>query len=349
MRTRLFLILTLICSARLVTPAQDVQLPRDPDKLIDRVQKFWKAMTSSQRYSALELVLPEERDLFLSGTPAPIVKAKVVGLDLSDKRDEAAVRVALDVFSAESASGFFSWTVTDQWVWKNGEWYLHVTRPPDLFSRTSAAPAINSEEIRKKIETTFQILRNPIDLGTLIQGEYPPPLEVPITYTGDLSLSLELGLPNPLVDLAVMNEPITSRTKNFVLILGTEKWEGPFTLPLPLKIKYENVVVERTLTVKGNVFVPVAFRQSPEDGPVLDKQFSIFIRNNTDDRAPIHAVLVDGKMDLIKRPEALLPHEEVEVIFKTHPNESPDRLFLTLDAPIQGRSAYTYPIKHSRR
>jgi hypothetical protein len=101
--------------------------------------------------------------------------------------------------------------------------------------------------------------------------------------------------------------------------------------------------------VKGNVFVPVAFRQSPEDGPVLDKQFSIFIRNNTDVRAPIHAVLVDGKMDLVKRPEALLPHEEVEVIFKPHPNEIPDRLYLTLDAPIQGRSAYTYRIKISRR
>jgi len=79
------------------------------------------------------------------------------------------------------------------------------------------------------------------------------------------------------------------------------------------------------------------------------QQFSIFIRNNTDEQALIGTVIVDGKMDLLKQPEALLPHDEVELVFKPHPDEIPDRLSLVLKTPIQGRSNYIYAIRSARR
>jgi len=342
------LVFALFVATAVLTSGQDLRLPRDPDNLIDRAQKFWTMLTTGQRYKALEFVLPEKRDLFLSGSPMPVLRARVVGLDVTSNPNEAVVRISMDVFAKESASGFLTWTPTDPWIWKDGNWYFDMREPPDLFQKTSNAPAVDTKKIQAQIEKDFQFLKNPIDLGRLLDGQHLS-IEVPIKYTGDLRLSLDMELPNPLVGLKVLDEPITSRTESFTLLVGADAWEGPFTLPLPLKIRYEGVTVERTLVVKGNVFVPLAFRQSPAEGPLPDKLFSVFVRNNTDQAATVRSAWSDGKMDLVKKPGTVPPHEEVELVFKPHPNETPDRVYLTLDTPIEGRTNYTYRLPNSRR
>src|SRR5437762_4598762 len=81
--------------------AQDLRLPRDPDKLIERVQAFWHDMVSGQRLQAAEFVLPEKKNLFLSGNPLPVVRASVVGVDLTPDRDRATVRVNLSVLGTD--------------------------------------------------------------------------------------------------------------------------------------------------------------------------------------------------------------------------------------------------------
>src|SRR5215510_13863027 len=118
MKRRSCLIAALLFALTTLVSGQNLRLPRDPDKLIDRAQKFWVAMTSRQRTKALDLVLPEKRDAFLSESFMPIIKARVIGLDLTTAADHAVVRVALDVLSAENASGFSNWTITDSWIWK---------------------------------------------------------------------------------------------------------------------------------------------------------------------------------------------------------------------------------------
>src|SRR5205814_6531178 len=75
--------------------SSDLRLPREPEKLIDRVQKFWTAITSNQRFAALEFVLPEKRNQFLSGTPMPILKARVLGLRSEERRVGKECRVVL--------------------------------------------------------------------------------------------------------------------------------------------------------------------------------------------------------------------------------------------------------------
>jgi len=286
--------------------------------------------------------------MFLSGSPAPVLRAKVLGLDLTNNVDQAAVRISLDVFAKESSSGFLTWTLTDPWIWKGDNWYFNMQSPPDIFSRTAAGPAADTKKIQAQIEKDFQILQNPIDLGKLLDAQHLS-IDVPIKYTGDLPISLDITLPNPLIALQVQAEPITSRSKSFSLLVSTDEWDGPFTFPLPLEIRHETVIVKRTLVVKGSVFVPLAFRQSPAEGPMPNKEFSVFIRNNTDVTSPIRSIVVDGKMDLLKRPQALVPHSEVELVFRTHPNETPDQLYLTLDTPVEGRSAYTYHFPNVRR
>ena len=327
--------------------AQDLRLPRDTDKLIARAQRFWTSVASGQRLQALEFVLPEKKNLFISGNPVPVLKARVQGVDLTADPDQATVRVSLNVLGVEATSGQLNWTITDPWVWRSGNWYVNLANPADIFPKGEELEKINVKEVQQSIEKNFEILRNPVDLGKLNDGQHFS-IEVPIKYTGDIPLSVELALRNPLVDLPV-SEPITSRSKNFLLLVGTDNWEGPFNLPVPFKIRYGNASVERTLMVKGEVFVPVAFRQDPPNGPIEEgREFSVFIRNNTVQPAGIKFISTDAKLDIVKQPNILPPSQETEVVFKLRRNQSPDALYLQLDVPLNGRELYTYRFRNAR-
>src|SRR5262245_16463195 len=101
----LFRLAVVVC---LVIPsafAQELRLPRDPEKLIERVQAFWRSMTSGQRLQAAEFVIPEKKNLFLSGNPVPVLKASVLGLDFTPDPNMATVRVGLGVLGTDLSTG----------------------------------------------------------------------------------------------------------------------------------------------------------------------------------------------------------------------------------------------------
>ena len=261
--------------------------------------------------------------------------------------DRAAVRINIEVLAKESASGRLNWTITDSWVWRRNNWYLNLESPPSVFPKSASAGALDLKEAQTLIDKNFEILRNPIDFGKLNEGQFLR-MEVPIRYTGDLPVSVELALPNPLVDISA--DEITSHSNHLVLLVGAENWEGPFDLPLPLKIRQGAATVERTLRVKGSVFVPLAFRQSPPNGPIEEgREFSVFIRNNSSQQVGIRFISVDAKFSVLKRPQTLPPDQEAEVVLKLRPGESPDRMYVQLDAPLEGRDMYTYRFRNARR
>src|SRR5205085_4449002 len=133
-------------------------------------------------------------------------------------------------------------------------------------------------------------------------------------------------------------------------LVDATDWEGAFNLPLPLKIQSQGNTVERTLVVKGSVFAPFTFRQDPADRPLkAGEQFSVFVRNNTAEEAGIRSLSVEGKAFLLKEPKKLLPNEEIEIVLKLKPDDIPDKLYLELETPIQGRDRFTYRFQNVRR
>src|SRR6267142_1734301 len=264
---------------------------------MERVQRFWAAMVSNRRVQALEFILPEKKDLLLSGNPMPILSAKVIGLDLTSDPNRAAVRTNIETLSQGAASGRATWTITDLWLWRGDNWYLNLENPPDIFP-----------------------------------------------------VSVELGLANSLVDLdSESSIEVTSKSNHLVLLVDTQGWDGPFNIPLPLRIRSGAAATERTLIVEGNVFAPVAFRQEPPDGPIeAGRPISVFIRNNTPEETRFQ-VNTDAKFEILKRPEILLPNAESEVVLKLKPGESPDQLQLELGAPIHGRTIFSYRFRNVRR
>ena len=155
MRKGAGLILALCLSSIPVTFGQEFRLPRNPDKLIDRALNFWALISSNQRFRALEFVLPEKRDLFVAGRALPILKAKVVGLDVTTNAERGAVRTAVEVLSTESPSGSLSWTITDPWVWKDDNWYISMENPPDVFPHAPVNEEIDIKKPRNKSKRIF--------------------------------------------------------------------------------------------------------------------------------------------------------------------------------------------------
>jgi len=328
----------------LVTPsafAQNLRLPRDPDKLIERVQAFWQNMASGQRLQAAEFVLPEKKEVFISGNPLPVVKAGVVGVDLTPDRDMATVRVNLSVLGTDLSTGAANWTISNVWIWRRGNWYIEVQDADQIFPEGRATQKLDEKKIQDSIDKSFQILRDRIELGKLTDGQHFS-IEVPIKYTGEYPITIEPALPNPLVSVAV-SAPITSTVKSLVLLVGTDNWEGPFNAPLVLNLKYRGVIVERSLPVTGEVFIPVAFRQEPKNTPMVDGQeFSVFVRNNTDQDIRVRSFSVDAKLDVTKRAEVFPAHQESQFTFKKRPGVVPDSLSIQLEMPVSGRDNYTY-------
>src|ERR1041385_8529371 len=117
----LFRIMVAICVLSM-RPAfsQNLRAPRDIDKLVERVQVFWQDVVSGQRLQAAEFVLPDKKNIFLSGNPVPVVKATVVGVDLTSDRDMATVRVTLSVLGTNLSTGPATWTISDAWIWRRG-------------------------------------------------------------------------------------------------------------------------------------------------------------------------------------------------------------------------------------
>ena len=341
-----FLALALLLAA-VVAFAQDARVPREPEKLVERAQKFWALVVSGRRFEALEFVLPDKKNLFLSGNPMPILRAKVVGIDFGTDPDHATLRTAVEVLAIEAPSGRPNWTITDQWVWHVDNWYIDVQEAAEVLPKNNS-PGPEVKQIQAQIDKNFEILRDSLDCGRLIQGQHAE-FQVPVKYTGDAAVLVSLGLPNPLVDVPA-GSLINNRSKSLTLTVSAEDWEGPFSLPLRLEIKLGAAIVERTLQVKGEVFAPVSFRQNPPDGPIEElRPFSVFIRNNTGQESAIRSLSTDSKLDIMKMPPALPAHAEVEVLFRLKPGQTADKLYLTLDVALEGRGLYVYRFRNVRR
>ena len=292
-------------------------------------------------------MLPEKRDLFLSGSPTPILRAEVIGLDLTNDPQRAQVRTNIQTLSKDMIGGTTAWGITDIWIWRGNNWYLDLRAASDIFPRRSTTEDVDIGETQKKIDQNFAFLRNPVELGRLLEGEQLR-YEIPIKYSGDIPVSAEVEIPNSLADLdAASINQITAHTENVVLLLNTEGWQGPFDLPLPIRIRNGAAVIKRTLVVRGIVFAPITLRVD-ESKLQPDEPFSIFVRNNSSEDARVAGIRSDGKFEILKQPEKIPPNAEAEIVVKFKPGDAPDRFNVLLENAIEGRSIFTYRFQRNR-
>jgi len=327
--------------------AQVTHLPRDPEKLVTRAQSYWTYVVSGQKTKALDFVLPDKREAFLAATNAPVLDAKVEGLNLTEDTQHASVRVQMHLIGGVMGKDFQEWT--QHWVWKTNNWYLDVGEGIGALMMPSGDDKAKPlAEIKKSIDQQLTLPEPSVNIGTVTQGQNVT-VTVPITYSGDKPLAVELAAPNPSFSVNVGRGGLTSESKRLSLLFDTSEWENAVSLPVRLRFSYQGAFVERVITVEGNVFVPISFRQVPAEAKP-GEPFSVFIRNNTTDSITLQSLSTEDRVDVLKIPETLTigPNQESEVVLRLKPGETLNVLYLVPKSPVHGLGQFSYRIRTGR-
>ena len=327
--------------------AQDPGVPVDLSGLVSAAQRTRSLLAAGQMLEAMEFVLPEKRDDLLGAGRATFRNPRVVGVDLTDDPDRVIVRVALNMLPGITAGARRDWVARDPWLRRDGTWYFDPGRFGDFFlGRGTVVEAldVDSAEIEKEFESSFRLIDGFIDVGTLNQGDRKV-LSVRIEYSGTSPIRIETPIPSRLLALdRPSTAQVSAGTQDITAVVDTRGWEGPFRIPLPLKIYYRGGVFDRVLTVVGNVFVPFTFRLDPDWTRRSEEDFRFLLRNNSAQAVEIAYVTVDGTLAIVGHSERIEAAGEGFVHLQRVPGVQPtNEVTVVLREPLLGKRFYEFP------
>jgi hypothetical protein len=334
-----FVVLTLLLSGAPSMLAQSRVPPRDQEKLISRVEQFWASVIHGRRAEAMQLVTRERQDDFLSGDPLPVIEAKVVGFDLTDSRERAAIRVTIKALVP--LTGLTTvWTLTDSWVWRGNNWYANPAPKADFWSAMNGNVQ-NTEEvvkITKEIETQLQGMPAEIDLGRVTKGVQHT-FAIPVQYSGPRPLRVSLIPPNPVF---LVDREFKEGGKALRAYVDAESLDGQFAIPVKVRFSFATSDVDKTVLIKGNVFRPITFRHTPS-GPLRKGAIlTVFVKNNTSEALLIEHVGGDIDAGEQRVPASIGPGEEGELVFTIISDSPPTRVDLMFKKAVFGSAQYSY-------
>jgi hypothetical protein len=321
-------------------------LPRDPEKLMSRVQQYWSAVKAGKRATASQFVLAGDRDTYLNGDAATsiIKEVQIVGLDLTSDRNTAIVRTNVE----ESPKGMpdtIRLTVGDSWVWKDGNWFLTLSDTNK--SAETVFKMASAEEVKRfqqEFESSLALENNVIDVGTLVRNG-DQLFHVPVKYGGKASFSVESSSLVPFVSLRALDLPPS--TKSLPLYVNSETAPDAFATSVPLRFWSGVAFVEKNLFVKGRIFYPLALRL-PMGGVPPGKPISIYVKNNTDETAEIDSLLGDERYEMLSSLTTIAPKTEGQLLIEVHPDQKPVFLKVYLLKPLNGVKEFTLQFEPAR-
>jgi len=348
MKVRAVVILCQLALAGVASEAQERAFPGDLSGLLARAQEVRTLLAAGQMIESLEFILPEKRNDVLSAGRAIYRSPRVVGIDLTDDRDRVIVRVAVEIPGLAGSGARTEWVSRDPWVRVDDVWYLDVGSFDDVWRGgvVSESTEVDLDALEREFDGLFTLIDDFVDVGTVNRGD-PTVIPIRIDYSGDTPITIESPLKSEflMLDRASASQ-LSSDADSFRLRLVTERWEGPFRMPLPLTIHYKSATIDRTLTVAGNVFVPLTIRREVvENSDTYPGHVRFSILNNTDSTVHIGSVLVDDKLDVMGFSRTIEAGEEGFIDLRRQPGvEPPPELTLILTEPLLGRRALDFPV-----
>ena len=333
-------------SLALPDAAQDPGVPVDLSGLVSVAQRTRNLLAAGQMLEAVEFVLPEKRNDVLAAGRATFRNPRVVGVDLTDDPDRVIVRVALEMLPGITAGARRDWVARDPWVRRDGTWYFDPGLFRDVLRSGNVVEAldVDSAEVEKDFESNFRLVDSFIDVGTLNHGDRKV-LSVRIEYSGTSPIRIEAPIQSRLLALdRASTAQVSAGTEDIKLVIDTEGWEGPFRIPLPLKVHYQGGVSDRILTVVGNVFVPLTFRSDPEWDRPSEGEFRFLLRNNSSQAVEISYVTVDGTLAIVGHSKRIEAAGDGFIHLQRLPGVEPtNEVTVVLREPLLGKRVYEFP------
>ena len=324
---------------------QQSEIPSELSELVSLAQRVRTLLAEGQMLEVIEFIVPEKRNQVLVAGRPQFRNPVVQGVDLTEDPSRVIVRFSVDMPNVELGANR-SWPMEDPWVRVDDRWLFDpsdYTRAGLLGESGPDEPARDPEEVRAEFEDVFTLVEDLIEVGTMNEGDRQS-FSIPVQYSGDSPLRIRTSIPSDFLTLdAATTLAVLPSATSFKVWVNSEGWEGPFRFPVPLTIEYEGLLIERTVTFTGEVFVPLTFRAINIEGADPD-DLHFSLQNNTEESVHINYVTVDGKLWVEGFDELIEPTQQGTIHLRRKPDvDPPDEVTIVLSQPVLGRQRYSFP------
>jgi len=335
-------------------PPQGVPRP-SLDALKSRAIAYWNLLARGQKSQALQYVEPSRRAYFKAWQAPQFSEPRITTLTLSSKAEEVSVTVEVKrVFPPLTA--FFPWPVTENWAFRNGNWFVLVEKTPATVPFPTApghpeALLLSPEETRKRQEAIREALQfetTNLEFGTARRGDSVS-LSLGYRLAGDEAFGIVMR--NSPDDFYIRNLPDRKlppgKEQKIQIQLLTQTYAGEVDEKLTAIISHQNVEVPYDFKIHGYVYAPVY--SSPRKLRFLsgEHEKEIVIRNDSKSEVTINGASNEN-FRVAPLPRTLPPGGActltVSVVRDRPEKNHVDSLSLSLSKPVEDVDSLDLPI-----
>jgi hypothetical protein len=353
-RKFIFLLCCLSLPAMVAAQPQAKTAPRKAslDALIARVDSYWKLLQEQKKLGAAEFVNPFHREEFVARPIPAFSDPRVSSLELSPDRNSAKVTVIVKrIFPNQ----IMNWSVTEQWVFKTGTWYLQpeTASLPMSGGAREKPVSLNAEQresLRQELTQKLHFKDRVLDFGTVRQGT---PVYVKLIY----SLEWKETIPVEIDRSKPGSEEIGLKQKSFepgqsnelVIEISTLNYDGTVNESLTLKANSQGIDVPFEISVQGNVYVPISLNPKALRFIQNEREKILLIRNNTKEPVDLKSMFTEtNEVTIETLPATILPGQQLQLKFKKlSEGISPgkvDNVSISLAKPVDGVGGISIPV-----
>ena len=326
-------------------------LAQDLDQLRVRIDEYWIARVAGNQLSALDYVLPADRERFLQGQSDQILRADITGLEFTG--DNTAVNVPTRLHLQIPGLGEIEVTSADRWIWTEGDWFYRMDDVGAGPFGVATSGASQSESSGGEESLEFEFLASSLEVGPITQGETvegfvefsgdPRRIRTVLTSTRSLPKGLRFGRP------VWIDETRGRMSYSWDTLLTS----SDVRRPISFTIRRGGLETAATLEFIGHVDGRIRFSQIPEVVDLgVDGELEIVIENLAAE--PFRIPRVTGRNEEyeveFQGPEILAPGDVAQVIvrFQAHDRRRRTSVDIEVDPEIFGRERLNIPIEYLR-
>ncbi len=315
------------------------------DALVQRANAYWRLLAQKQKVEASAYVEPSCRNIFLGRPFPPFRNPQIKKLEPNVSGTEVAVTVSV-VRNIPPLPAPVDYPVTNQWVYKEGRWFVIVKDDEtNLFSTLPGAtsPALSAEEVQKRKSSILEALKfkeSSIDVGTIRQG-IPASFKLNYELSGNQAFGVSVrrgprglrGLPD--------RKLLPGAARNIELSFPTSEYDGPFDEALTLGIESQGVEADFDFRLRGHVYTPLSMKPRVVRFRRGEIEKKVEIVNNSSSPATLKGFFSETlDFDITPLPQTLPPGGKAEIaIHRARVKQTVnyvDDLILILAEPVDG-------------
>jgi hypothetical protein len=334
------------------TPPQGAPRP-SLDALKARVIAYWNLLARGQKSLALQYVEPSRRENFKAWQTPPFSDTRITAFALSAKPEEVSVTTEVKRIVLPITTPVY-WPVTEEWVFRNGNWFVMVENPAALPFSTSpgfAAHALSPEEFEKRRKAILEALQfetQVLEFGKVRRGNNVP-LSIRYQLAGDQPFGIVLkNFPDDLLLLNLPGRDLPpGKDQKIQMELLTRSYADEVNESFTAVISHQDVEVPFEFKLHGFVYVPVSV--APRNLKFLkgEREKEIVLKNNSKSEVTVNAVSAGG-FSVTSLPQKLLPgadcHLKVAVLSDRSDKNIQSVLSFSFAESIEGMDGFDLPV-----